>query len=191
MKAFSDLSTEDLAEKLWKTAPKVTVELYYGALFGNEALTEAFGPPSRPRSTVGGSSFARSPRSPQRLSIEIQASSSVEHKYLSRVGKLLHALDTNADGTMDKEELKVLFSRLHGIPSAMIDDDHDEVVQFAGMEISAMVKRLVETVPSNKIDSYYRELFREEAAIEHAVDKAAERLTAVFQEEITRAQAGA
>ena len=39
---------------------------------------------------------------------------------------IVKALDCNDDGVVSAEEVKVLFSKLLGVPPAEIPDDHDE-----------------------------------------------------------------
>jgi hypothetical protein len=77
---------------------------------------------------------------------------------------IVDALDTNADGDLAASEVKVLFSKLLGIPEADIPDDHEEIVGFVGLSTGGMVEKLSTTVPKEKVDEYYEAMFPAAAA---------------------------
>jgi Ca2+-binding EF-hand superfamily protein len=62
-----------------------------------------------------------------------------------KIAKIVATLDKDSDGSIDTEEVKVLFSRLFGVPESEIPDDDDEVVKFAGLSTQEMTAQLEET----------------------------------------------
>ena len=73
------------------------------------------------------------------------------------------ALDVSGDGTLQVEEIKELFSKLLDIPADEIPDDHDEVLEFAGMTTDEMVENLSTKCTKDQVDQYYEAMFPEEA----------------------------
>jgi len=77
----------------------------------------------------------------------------------AKVEKLVTALDTDADGVVSAAEVKVLFSRLLGVPEDAIPDDNEEVAHFATLTTVAMVDKLVSMADKKLCDRYYDAMF--------------------------------
>jgi len=76
-----------------------------------------------------------------------------------KVERIVKALDSSADGEMSASEIKVLFSKLLGIPEVEIPDDHSEVVLFAGLSLEGMVENLCRDVSRGMVEEYHAAMF--------------------------------
>ena len=93
---------------------------------------------------------------------------------LDRMTKIVYALDTSGDGTLQVSEIKELFSKLLGVPADQIADDQAEVMEFAGMKTDEMIETLMTKVDKDRVDTYYKAMFPEEYIPEEAALVAAE-----------------
>ena len=103
---FAGLTQEQMVEKLHNNLTKEELWQYYAAMFPAQAEAEK-----------------RAAMSMHEVQAEIDAARTTER----RVTKIVQALDTSDDGVLEAAEVKVLFSRLLGIPVSEIPDDHPEV----------------------------------------------------------------
>jgi len=76
-----------------------------------------------------------------------------------RVRAIVLASDTNEDGTIDREEVRRLFSKLLGVSEIDIPLDHEEVVAFSGLGTDEMVDKLYAGTSKSQVDTYFNERF--------------------------------
>ena len=68
-----------------------------------------------------------------------------------KIKRIVKSLDTDGNGSLSAEELKVLFGRLFALDPTDIPDDHEAVVQFVGLSIDAMVTELSKNLSSIEV----------------------------------------
>lgn len=112
-------------------------------------------------------------------SITEESSSLFDHEPdRSKVAHLVKKLDVDGNGEIDVGEVKILLSKLLGIPPSVIPDDHEEVLAFAGMDTEGMITKLQSMIPKEKVEQYFRATFPEDAKDEDAKVAAVQRAKA-------------
>jgi len=76
-----------------------------------------------------------------------------------KVERIIDALDVDGSGDLTAGEVKVLLSRMLGIPAAHIPDDHFEVQSLVGLPRVELVNKLTSDTPKHTIDLWYQALF--------------------------------
>ena len=122
---FAGLSRDAMVARLCDEVEQDNVDQYYAILF--------------PDGTHGDAS-------------EPDAEDQGEAPDRARVERIVAKLDSDTDGNISAVEAKVLLSQLLGIPEDEIPDDHEDVVEFAGLAVEAMVDRLCQEVSKDKVD---------------------------------------
>lgn len=74
------------------------------------------------------------------------------------VEEVVAHLDTDGSGSLDKDEIKALFSKMSGVPVAEIPSDHPEVVAFSDISTAALVERLWKDASQAKIEAFHSAL---------------------------------
>jgi len=77
----------------------------------------------------------------------------------AKVRDIVLAADLNEDGNVSPEEVKILFSRLLGIPEETIPVDHEEVVSFSKLNSDEMVDKLFAGSSKDQVDLFHHSLF--------------------------------
>ena len=75
-------------------------------------------------------------------------------KVVSIVGRL----DQDSDGDISASEAKVLLSKLLGIPEEEIPDNHQDLLEFAGLSTDEMVEKLMRECTVESVDQYWTAL---------------------------------
>ena len=81
-----------------------------------------------------------------------------------KVRDIVLAADLNEDGDVSPTEVKILFSRLLGIPEETIPVDHEEVVSFSKLTTEEMVDKLYAGSSKEQVDLFHHSLFPHGAA---------------------------
>ena len=62
------------------------------------------------------------------------------------------------DGFMDKSEIKVLISKLSGLPVLAISDNHPEVLELADISSDKLIEKLWKMTNAKKIETFFEVL---------------------------------
>ena len=71
------------------------------------------------------------------------------------VAQLVDFLDDDNSGELSKDEIKVLFSRMSGVPVEDIADDHPEVVAFSNITTEELTEKLWVEASKEKIETFH------------------------------------
>jgi len=63
-------------------------------------------------------------------------------KYWEKVQKIVWALDKKDESDVSIPEAKLLFAKLLDVPESAIPDDHASIMEFAGLSLEALMKKL-------------------------------------------------
>ena len=76
-----------------------------------------------------------------------------------RVERIVRKLDDDGNGEISVAEAKKLLCTVLQIPEEEVPDDHEDVVEFAGLTVEQMIDRLCEETEKVHVDQYYTILF--------------------------------
>lgn len=93
----------------------------------------------------------------ERLEVEMQNMRQNEMERW-KVAAIVDVIDTNGDGHLDTQEVKVLVGQMTGIPVVAIADDHPEVVALAEKSREELIQQLCRIVHPARISDYYETL---------------------------------
>jgi len=139
---FMSLSTDEMLEMLCPTDPSASNGIRISRTQTQEFWAELFPDKANAESDIGQlpskkmSLFKRGPDK-------------------EKVKRIVKAVDVNEDGTASLSEVKEMFGKLLGIVGEDLPDDHEEVVEFAGMDTDAMVAKLCSTFSMSQVNKYY------------------------------------
>jgi hypothetical protein len=74
---------------------------------------------------------------------------------LEKVKKIVAFLDADGNGFMDASEVKVLISKIAGVPADDIADDHPDVAMLSGISADELSMRLWKATDAELIDQYF------------------------------------
>lgn len=74
------------------------------------------------------------------------------------VEQLVAHLDADDSGSLDRDEIKELFSKMSGVPVTDIPSDHPEVVAFSDITTTQLVEKLWAEASREKIETFHAAL---------------------------------